>query len=56
MKRLSPQAIHEIELKNYARKLAGLMPIKLRVRECVLCGEQFESAGNRTCGCYTSTT
>ena len=47
--------IKEIELKNHARKLAGLSPIRVKVRKCIACNSNFESAGNRTCGCQSRT-
>lgn len=56
VKRLPPSVVKDIELKNHARKLANLSPIRIRVRTCISCGTLFESAGNRTCGCNTRTT
>ncbi len=56
IKKLPPSVIKDIELKNHARKLANLSPIKITVRECISCGALFESAGNRTCGCNTRNT
>ncbi len=56
VKRLPPSVVKDIELKNHARKLASLSPIRIRVRTCISCGTLFESAGNRTCGCNTRTT
>ena len=53
IKRLTPSARREIELKNHARKLADLSPIKIKVRKCISCGKLFESAGNRNCGCHS---
>lgn len=55
VKRLPPSVVKEIELKNHARKLAGLSPIKVKIRKCIACSTQFESAGNRTCGCQSRT-
>ncbi len=55
VKRLPPSVLKEIELKNHARKLAGLSPIKVKIRKCIACAAQFESAGNRTCGCQSRT-
>ena len=51
IKRLPPSVIKDIELKNQARRLAKLAPIRIRVRTCIACNQLFESAGNRTCGC-----
>lgn len=51
IKRLTTSARREIELKNHARKLAGLSPIVIKVRTCNNCGTKFESSGNRNCGC-----
>ncbi len=51
VKRLPPSVVKDIELKNQARRLANLTPIKIRVRVCIACAQSFESAGNRTCGC-----
>jgi len=51
VKRLPPSVVKDIELKNHARKLANLPLIKVRVRVCITCNSQFESTGNRTCGC-----
>lgn len=56
VKRLPPSVLKDIELKNHARRLAGLSPIKVKVRTCIACGTLFESAGNRTCGCNTRST
>ncbi|MBC7660858.1 MAG: hypothetical protein H7249_14265 [Chitinophagaceae bacterium] len=53
IKRLPPSVVKDIELKNHARRLANLSAIKIVVRTCISCGVQFESAGNRTCGCNT---
>ncbi len=56
VKRLPPSVIKDIELKNHARRLADLSPIRIKVRQCISCGALFESAGNRTCGCNTRST
>jgi hypothetical protein len=56
IKRLPPSVVKDIELKNHARRLASLSPIKIKVRRCISCGALFESAGNRTCGCNTRST
>ena len=56
IKRLPPSVVKDIELKNQARRLASLAPIKIRVRRCIACDQMFESAGNRTCGCNTRST
>lgn len=56
IKRLPPSVVKDIELKNQARKLAGLAAIKIRVRRCIACDLSFESAGNRTCGCNARST
>lgn len=56
VKKLPPSVIKDIEQKNHARRLAQLTPIKISVRQCLSCGELFESAGNRTCGCNTRST
>jgi hypothetical protein len=56
IKRLPPSVVKDIELKNQARKLAKLSPIKIQVRNCIACSQLFESAGNRTCGCNTRNT
>ena len=56
VKRLPPSVVKDIELKNQARRLANLAPIKIRVRVCIACNQPFESAGNRTCGCNTRNT
>ena len=53
VKKLTPSALKEIELKNHARKLAGLSPIKIVTRKCINCGKIFESSGNRSCGCQS---
>ena len=54
VKRLPPQVVKDIELKNHARRLAGLCLIRITVRRCNACSGLFESAGNRTCGCQIS--
>jgi hypothetical protein len=51
LKKLPPSVVKDLELKNYARKMAGLSLIKIKVRTCLSCGSLFESAGNFTCGC-----
>ncbi|MFK7873289.1 MAG: hypothetical protein AB8C84_08990 [Oligoflexales bacterium] len=56
VKRLPPSVVKDIELKNQARRLADLAPIKIQVRCCITCHQPFESAGNRTCGCNTRST
>jgi hypothetical protein len=56
VKRLPPSVVKDIELKNQARKLANLTPIKIKVRTCISCNQLFESAGNRACGCNTRST
>ena len=53
IKELPPSVMKDIELKNHARRLASLAPIKITVRTCVACKSLFQSAGNRTCGCNT---
>ncbi|MEZ4741149.1 MAG: hypothetical protein R3B45_01655 [Bdellovibrionota bacterium] len=56
LKTLPPSVVKDIELKNHARRLANLAPIKIKVRTCIACNQLFESAGNRTCGCNTRST
>ena len=56
IKKLPPSVVKDIELKNQARRLASLAPIRIRVRRCIACDQPFESAGNRTCGCNTRST
>jgi len=56
VKRLPPSVVKDIELKNHARRLANLSPIRIKVRTCISCCALFESAGNRTCGCNTRST
>jgi hypothetical protein len=56
VKKLPPSVVKDIELKNHARRLANLSPIRIKVRACISCGTMFESAGNRTCGCNTRST
>ncbi len=56
VKKLPPSVVKDIELKNHARRLANLSPIRIKVRTCIACGINFESAGNRTCGCNTRST
>lgn len=56
IKRLPPSVVKDIELKNQARRLASLPPIKINIRSCIACSMPFESAGNRTCGCNTRNT
>ena len=51
IKLLSPSIKRDIELRNHARRLGNLPPIKITVHQCAICGRLFESAGNRTCGC-----
>ena len=56
IKRLPQSVVKDVELKNYARKLANLPQIKVKVRTCILCQGKFESTGNRTCGCNSRST
>ena len=56
VKKLPPSVVKDIELKNHARRLASLSPIRIKVRTCIACNALFESAGNRTCGCNTRST
>lgn len=56
VKKLPQSVVKDIELKNHARRLANLPPIKVKVRNCMSCGNLFESAGDRTCGCLSRTT
>jgi hypothetical protein len=56
VKRLPPSVVKDIELKNHARRLANLSPIRIKIRQCISCNALFESAGNRTCGCNTRST
>lgn len=49
--RLPPRVLELIELKNAARREAGLERIKVTVRMCIACDRHFETVGNRTCGC-----
>ena len=56
VKKLPPSVVKDIELKNHARRLANLSPIRIKVRACISCGTMFESACNRTCGCNTRST
>lgn len=56
VKQLPPSVLKDIELKNHARRLANLAPIKIVERRCVSCMSLFQSAGNRTCGCNTRST
>jgi len=51
LKKLPPSVLKDIELKNHARRMAGLSPIRVKIRQCITCGEDFESSGNRSCGC-----
>lgn len=51
VRRLAPPVVKELELKNAARRDAGLREIRVKVRTCLACGRFFESMGNRTCGC-----
>lgn len=51
IKKLPPSVVKDIELKNEARRMAGLSRIVITVRKCMQCGLLFESAGNRNCGC-----
>lgn len=53
IKRLTASSRREIELKNHARRLAGLSPIVVKVRTCNRCSRLFESSGNRNCGCQS---
>ena len=56
VKTLPPSVVKDIELKNQARRLADLAPIRIRVRSCIACQQLFESAGNRSCGCNNRST
>ena len=47
-RRIGPKALIEI---NEAREAIGLKPLKVKKRNCLKCGTEFESLGERTCGC-----
>lgn len=49
MKKLSRQMLVDLELKNSARKLAGIKEIAVKVRRCFNCGDLFETIGSRFC-------
>ena len=51
IKKLSESVKKDIELKNYARIMAGLQPIVVKVRVCEICCRLFESYGKMSCGC-----
>ncbi|WP_141735993.1 hypothetical protein [Oligoflexus tunisiensis] len=53
IKVLPAAVIKEIEQQNKARRLMGLSPIDIKIRNCLHCGGLFQSAGRRTCGCNT---
>jgi len=47
---ISKEIRARIKAQNEARYFAGVQGrIEVKVRKCNVCGEKFESAGNRTC-------
>lgn len=51
LKRLSSIQASNIIHQDKARVGAGLDRITIKIRTCLACGDKFESAGARTCGC-----
>ena len=54
IRRLDSVLVKSLEAKNEARSMAGLPPIKVKVRRCLRCDLRFESMGARTCGCVVN--
>ncbi len=53
MKRLNSEQLLEFQHLNEARADTKRKPLKITVVECLACTEEFESYGNRLCGCET---
>ena len=51
IRRLPAQTVKDVKVKNLARRLAGLSPLRIKVVSCLSCGQMFETVANRTCGC-----
>jgi len=51
VKRLEKAHFRSFEEQNQARLQVGLSEMKVIVRQCLSCGQFFESIDNRTCGC-----
>lgn len=49
--RVSVNARSQLAEANYARKMAGLPLLEVKVRTCLACKQEFESIEHRTCGC-----
>lgn len=50
-RRLYKPEKEEIAAQNRVRERWGLEQLKIKIRKCLRCGAEFESKGNRTCGC-----
>lgn len=53
VKKLPPSVHRDIELKNHARRLANLSPMKVSINKCKHCGGNFETIDSKKdhCGC-----
>ena len=51
LKKLCKMARSELERANESRVKIGLKPVEIKIRTCLVCKTDFESAGERTCGC-----
>lgn len=51
LKKLSAVARSELKEINEGRIKIGFKPLEVKVRTCIVCRVDFESTGDRTCGC-----
>ena len=51
LKKMCKMARSELERANESRVKIGLKPVEIKIRSCLVCKTDFESAGERTCGC-----
>jgi hypothetical protein len=51
VKKIRAGATRDLDKINKARVSAGLKPLVVKVRRCLICKCLFESLEQRTCGC-----
>ena len=51
-KKLSKLSRTELEAVNRSRINIGAKPIEIKIRKCMHCKIEFESTGDRSCGCF----
>ena len=56
LKKLCKMTKRELEKANEGRVKIGLKPLEIKIRTCLVCKKEFESIGDRTCGCSKAST